>query len=108
MLMRRRGMPLVRAAATTAVIAGTAGAVSHHQQQKYAAQEAQQQAQAQQVYEQGMQAGQQQAMMSQAPAAPQVSAGGIDMDQLKQLADLHSAGVLSDEEFAAAKAKLLG
>jgi len=30
------------------------------------------------------------------------------MNQLKQLADLHSAGVLSDEEFAAAKAKLLG
>jgi hypothetical protein len=30
------------------------------------------------------------------------------MEQLKQLADLHSAGVLSDEEFAAAKGKLLG
>lgn len=62
---------------------------------------------AQSAYEQGMQAGQQQAMMQQAPAEPQDSAGGIDMNQLKQLADLHSAGVLSDEEFAAAKAKLL-
>ena len=29
-------------------------------------------------------------------------------DQLNQLADLHNQGVLSDEEFAAAKAKLLG
>jgi hypothetical protein len=29
-------------------------------------------------------------------------------DQLNQLADLHSQGVLSDDEFAAAKAKLLG
>jgi hypothetical protein len=29
-------------------------------------------------------------------------------DQLQQLADLHDSGVLSDEEFAAAKAKLLG
>ena len=37
-----------------------------------------------------------------APAAPQ-----IDMAQLKQLGDLHAAGVLTDEEFAAAKAKLL-
>ena len=35
-MMRRRGMPLMRVAATTAVVAGTAGAVSHHQQQKYA------------------------------------------------------------------------
>ena len=30
------------------------------------------------------------------------------MEQLKQLGELHTAGVLSDEEFAAAKAKLLG
>jgi len=30
------------------------------------------------------------------------------MDQLSQLADLHNQGVLTDEEFAAAKAKLLG
>jgi hypothetical protein len=30
------------------------------------------------------------------------------MDQLKQLGDLHASGVLTDEEFAAAKAKLLG
>ena len=39
-----------------------------------------------------------------APAAP----AGIDMEQLKQLGELHAAGVLTDEEFAAAKAKLLG
>jgi hypothetical protein len=30
------------------------------------------------------------------------------MEQLKQLGELHAAGVLNDEEFAAAKAKLLG
>ena len=29
------------------------------------------------------------------------------MDQLKQLGELHDSGVLSDEEFAAAKAKVL-
>ena len=97
--MRRRGAPLVRAAATTAVVAGTAGAVRHRQDQRYANQAAQQQASAeQQAYDQQMAA-------QQAAAAP---SGGIDMDQLKQLGDLHSSGVLSDEEFAAAKAKLLG
>jgi Short C-terminal domain len=41
-----------------------------------------------------------------APAAP--SAGPSMTDQLQQLATLHQQGVLSDEEFAAAKAKLLG
>jgi hypothetical protein len=30
------------------------------------------------------------------------------MEQLRQLDELHTAGVLSDEEFAAAKAKVLG
>jgi hypothetical protein len=30
------------------------------------------------------------------------------MDQLSQLGDLHNQGVLTDDEFAAAKAKLLG
>ena len=43
----------------------------------------------------------------EAPAAAAAPAG-IDMEQLKQLGDLHTAGVLTDEEFAAAKAKLLG
>jgi hypothetical protein len=38
-MMRRRGPGLVRAAATTAVVAGTAGAVRHRQDQKYAAQD---------------------------------------------------------------------
>ncbi len=107
MLMRRRGAPLVRAAVGTAVIAGTAGAVRHHQDQKYAAEAAQQDAVQQQAYEQGVAAAQQQAAAAPAPAAAP-SAGGIDMEQLKQLAELHSAGVLNDEEFAAAKAKLLG
>jgi hypothetical protein len=45
-----------------------------------------------------------------APAAPAMgAAGGQDVvEQIKQLADLHSQGILSDEEFAAQKAKLLG
>jgi hypothetical protein len=106
MMMRRRGRPLLRAAATTAVIAGTAGAVRHHQDQKYAKEEAQQQAAYDDAYSQG--AADAQATAPPGQAAPGSSTGGIDMQQLKQLGDLHDAGVLSDEEFAAAKAKILG
>ncbi len=40
------------------------------------------------------------------PPAPAASSPMID--QLNQLADLHQQGVLSDDEFAAAKAKLFG
>jgi hypothetical protein len=44
-----------------------------------------------------------------APAAPAAVGGGQDVvEQIKQLADLHSQGILTDEEFAAQKAKLLG
>ena len=100
-MMRRRGRPLMRAAATTAVVAGTAGAVWHHQEQKYANQAAEQQAADQSAYEQGVAAGQ------AAAPAPAPSGGTIDMEQLKQLGELHDSGVLSDEEFAAAKAKVL-
>src|SRR6478752_5039229 len=103
-MMRRRG-GLVRMAATTAVVAGTAGAVRHHQDQKYANQAAEQQ---QAQYDQ-MQA-QQAAMPAPAPApapAAAPSAGDDMMAQLTQLSQLHNAGVLSDDEFAAAKAKLL-
>ena len=53
-MMRRRGRPLMRAAATTAVVAGTAGAVRHHQEQKYANQAAEQQGADQSAYEQGV------------------------------------------------------
>lgn len=107
MMMRRRGMPIARMAVGTAVVAGTAGAVSHHQQQKYANQQAAADQQQQAAYEAGVEAAQQQEAAAQpAPVAAPASTG-IDMDQLKQLGDLHTAGVLTDEEFAAAKAKLL-
>lgn len=44
-----------------------------------------------------------------APAPAPAPAGGPAMlDQLNQLADLHRQGTLTDEEFSAAKAKLLG
>jgi putative oligomerization/nucleic acid binding protein len=100
-MMRRRGRPLVRMAATTAVVAGTAGAVRHHQEQKYANQAAEQAAQ-QQAAEQYYAEPAAPAPVA-APAAPEV-----DMAQLQKLGELHAAGVLTDEEFAAAKAKALG
>jgi len=87
----------MRAAATTAVVAGTAGAVHHHQEQKYAKQAAEQAA-AQQAA---------QPVYVEVPAEPAPAAPAFDMEALKQLGDLHSAGILTDEEFAAAKAKLL-
>jgi putative oligomerization/nucleic acid binding protein len=46
-----------------------------------------------------------------APPPPAPAAGGMSqgsIDELKQLAELHDSGVLTDEEFAAQKAKILG
>lgn len=109
-LFRRIGRPsLLGLAAGTAVVAGTATAVSggmrrsqmRREQQEYEADqyEASQQAAAAQ------QAAYQQPVPSPAPAAP--ADGGLTA-QLQQLAALHSQGVLSDDEFAAAKTRLLG
>jgi hypothetical protein len=41
-------------------------------------------------------------------AAPPPPAPESDLDQLQQLAQLHASGALTDDEFAAAKAKILG
>jgi len=106
----RRGRPgLVGMAARTAVVVGTAGAVSNHQQNKQmekqqGAADAQQQA-----YDAGVAAAQQQAAMQPAPvAAPAAPAEDPTTAKLEQLAALHSQGILTDEEFASAKAKALG
>ena len=116
-MMRMRRRSLVGAAVGTAVVVGTAGAVRHHQDQRYAGQEAAAQQQQDMAYQQGVadaQAQQQQVappppQYAPAPApAPAPAAGGSDLTaQLQQLSQLHNAGVLSDEEFAAAKQKLL-
>jgi hypothetical protein len=98
-------------AAGTAVIAGTAGAVRHRQEQRYANQAAEQQAQQQALYDQGAADAQAQMAAQQAPApaaAPAAPAASDPMAEIQKLAQLHSAGALTDEEFAAAKAKLLG
>jgi hypothetical protein len=51
------------------------------------------------------------ALAPQAPAASSEPAGGLGADamkRLKELADLHAQGVLTDEEFAEQKARILG
>ena len=53
-------------------------------------------------------ADQQQAAARTGGAAAPASGGGTDIDQLQQLADLHAQGILTDEEFAAKKAQILG
>lgn len=115
MRARRRmvGRPVARAVVGTAVVAGTAGAVHHHQEQKWANQNAAAQDQYQQAYDQGAAdaAAQQEAyapppQQAYAPPPPAAPANDITA-QLQQLAQLHNAGVLNDEEFAAAKQKLL-
>jgi hypothetical protein len=116
-MLRRRAMvrrPIARvgaAAVGTAVVVGTAGAVSHHQQKKYAQQQASAQAQYDQAYQQGAADAQAQQQYAQQPvqyAAPVEQAPGTDLNsQLQQLAQLHASGALTDEEFIAAKQKLL-
>jgi membrane protease subunit (stomatin/prohibitin family) len=87
---------LLRGVARTAVIAGTATHVSNNVSRRQAGRWAQQE---QQQYEQ-----EQQRAPAQAPAPAQQS---DPTEELKKLGGLHESGVLTDEEFAAAKAKIL-
>ena len=107
-LMRRMGRPgLIGMAARTAVVAGTASAVSGNVARR-------QQKRAQDDYEQHQYELQEEAAaMTPAPvaavpqAAPAAVHAGDVVSQLQALASLKAQGVLSDAEFDAAKAKLL-
>jgi len=86
--------------ARTAAVAGTATAVSNRvsrrQANRWAAQE-------QQTYEPPPQ------QYAPPPPPPPVGGGGQDpIEQLKDLAALKNQGILTEEEFAAQKAKILG
>jgi hypothetical protein len=89
-------MGLIRGMARTAVVAGTATAVSNRvsrrQYDRWAEQEAAQAPPPQ-----------------PAPAAPAPAGGGTDamIDQLKQLGELKAAGVLTEAEFEVQKARIL-
>lgn len=96
-------MGLLRGVARTAVVAGTATAVSNRvsrrQAGRWAAQE--QYAEPQQQYAPPPQ--------QYAPPPAPAAAGGDDViAQLEKLGRLRDSGVLTDEEFAAQKARLLG
>ncbi|HET7484272.1 MAG TPA: SHOCT domain-containing protein [Solirubrobacterales bacterium] len=84
---------LLRGVARTAVIAGTATAVSNRvskrQGERWAEQEVAQ-------------------APAAAPAPAPESGAQSTIDQLKELGELKAQGILTEEEFAAQKAKLLG
>ena len=116
-MMRRRRGGVVRTVARTAVIAGTAsavaGGVSRRQNQRWAGQEAEQQAASQEEADLAQMQEQMTAMQAQQAAAATAGAaapaGTPDLTaQLMQLGQLKEQGILSDQEFQAAKAKLLG
>jgi membrane protease subunit (stomatin/prohibitin family) len=82
----RRRRPVARMAVGTAVVAGTAHAVGRRSANN-------------------QNAADQQAAAAQQAAAP--APAEDPYEQLKQLGALHEQGILTDEEFAAQKAKLL-
>jgi membrane protease subunit (stomatin/prohibitin family) len=87
-------MGLLRMAARTAVISGTATAVSGRVARRQAAR-----------YDEPQQ---EYAPPAPAQAAPAAPAQDDQVAKLQDLAQLNKQGVLTDEEFAAAKAKILG
>jgi Short C-terminal domain len=92
---------LLRGVARTAVVAGTATAVSNRVSRRQANRWQQQgyydQQEPEPQYEQ-----------APAPAPPPAAPAPDPIAQLKQLGELHEQGILTDEEFAAQKAKILG
>jgi hypothetical protein len=87
-------MPLIRGVARVAVAAGTATAVSNRVSRR----------QAQKWSDQGQQPYEQEPAPEPAPQA----APPDPIERLKELGQLHADGILTDEEFAAEKAKVLG
>lgn len=94
---------LLRGVARTAVIAGTASAVNGRVQRRQAEKFADRDAQ---IYAERNAAYQQQ-VAAQAPAAPAAAAPTDTITALRQLGELHQQGILTDDEFAAEKAKIL-
>ncbi|WP_046779621.1 SHOCT domain-containing protein [Streptomyces yangpuensis] len=94
---------LLRGVARTAVVAGTATAVSNRVSRRQAGRWQQQEYEQQQAYQQ------QQAPPPPPPPAPPA---GDDMssklDQLQKLGELKAQGLLTEEEFAQQKSRLLG
>lgn len=88
---------LIRGVARTAVIAGTATHVSNNVSRRQANRWAEQEAQQQPQY-----------AAPPAPAPVEAAPAADPIAQLKELGELKNQGILTEEEFAAQKAKLLG
>lgn len=106
---------LLRGVARTAVVAGTATAVSgrvqRRQAEKFAERDAQIYADRQAAYQQQYAAAAQPQAAPAPAAAPPAAPVAADEDdvvaKLERLADLRAKGLLTDDEFLAAKAKAL-
>jgi hypothetical protein len=97
--------------ARTAVVAGTATAVSNRVSRRQAGRwqdQADAQAYQEQQYQQQQYQQQQYAPPPAAPAAPAAPAEDDMIEQLQKLGQLRDQGILTDAEFQAQKAKLLG
>jgi hypothetical protein len=94
MMRRRRGPGLVGGVARTAVVVGTATAVSgrvaRRQQNRYAAED------------------QQQAAPAAAPPPAEAAGQPAYMGELERLADLRDQGIITPDEFEAKKKQILG
>ena len=104
-------MGLLRGIARTAAVAGTATVVSNRVSRRQAnrwAEKDQQQADAAADEEQQAAPQQQAYAPPPPPPPPQAPAESDMLSQLQQLGELKAAGVLTEEEFAAQKAKILG
>ena len=116
MPLRRFGRPgLIGLAARTAVVAGTAtavqGAAMRHQERRAQSEYEQQQYEAAQQQAQMDEAARTAAAQYAPPASPSAAppAPADDLiDKLQELGSLKASGVLTEEEFTAAKQKLLG
>jgi hypothetical protein len=98
---------LLRGVARTAVVSGTATAVSNRVSRRQAGRWAEQDRERQLAHQQDVTPP---APAAPAPATPQPGADDMStkIDQLKQLGDLKAQGALTDEEFEAQKRRILG
>lgn len=88
---------LLRGMARTAVIAGTATATANAVNRRQASKNVA-----------AYQEAQQQVTESQAPPSAAAPAGDDNLEKLERLGQLKAQGILTEEEFAAEKAKILG
>jgi hypothetical protein len=93
---------LIRGMARTAAVVGTATATRNAVDRRQAGKNAAAQAEAEAQYQQP------QYVPQEAPPPPAAPSGDDQLEQLERLGQLKAQGILTEEEFAAQKAKILG